>query len=48
MILNEREEKWSKYKDLYLMEKDTVYDSFFANLGSYITPLVRPEVRIEF
>jgi hypothetical protein len=30
------------------MEKDTVYDSFFANLGSYIRPEVQPVVRIEF
>jgi len=31
-----------------LMEKDTVYDSFFANLGSYIKLVVRQLVRIEF
>ena len=30
-----------------LREKDTVYDSFFANLGSYISPEVQLEVRIE-
>ena len=30
-----------------LREKDAVYDSFFANLGSYISPLVQLEVRIE-
>jgi len=29
-----------------LREKPTVYDSFFANLGSYISPVVLPEVRI--
>ena len=31
-----------------LMEKDTVYDSFFANLDSYISLVVQPEVHIEF
>jgi len=30
-----------------LMEKDAVYDSFFANLGSYISPEVQLVARIE-